>query len=94
MHLYIFRVTVVTLMLLIGMGCQTDKSLPKSPNIILILADDLGWADLPAYGNRFNETPNLDRLVEEGMRFTNAMLPVRFAHPPGPVSRQDNTQPG
>jgi uncharacterized sulfatase len=40
------------------------------PNIVLILADDLGWADLPSYGNRFNETPNLDRLVREGMRFT------------------------
>jgi arylsulfatase A len=40
------------------------------PNIVLILADDLGWADLPAYGNTFNETPRLDRLAREGMRFT------------------------
>ncbi len=42
------------------------------PNIILILADDLGWADLSSYGNRFNETPRLDRMAREGMRFTQA----------------------
>src|SRR5690606_31757356 len=46
------------------------KNMP--PNIIFILADDLGWADLPAYGNRFNETPNLDRLARQGALFTNA----------------------
>ncbi len=40
------------------------------PNIVLILADDLGWADLSCYGNTFNETPAIDRLASEGMRFT------------------------
>jgi uncharacterized sulfatase len=40
------------------------------PNIILILADDLGWADLGCYGNTFNETPNIDRLAREGLRFS------------------------
>ncbi|MFH1266487.1 MAG: sulfatase, partial [Planctomycetota bacterium] len=42
------------------------------PNIVLILADDLGWADLGCYGNTYHQTPNLDRLAEEGMRFTDA----------------------
>lgn len=42
----------------------------RLPNIILILADDLGWADLACYGNTYNETPRLDRLAREGMRFT------------------------
>lgn len=41
------------------------------PNFVLILADDLGWADLPAYGNRYNETPRLDRLAGEGVRLTH-----------------------
>ncbi len=40
------------------------------PNIIIILADDLGYADLACYGNRFNETPHIDRLASRGMRFT------------------------
>ncbi len=40
------------------------------PNMILILADDLGWADLGCYGNKFNETPNIDRLAGQGLRFT------------------------
>jgi len=42
------------------------------PNIVFILADDLGWSDLPVYGNKFNEAPNLGKLAKEGMRFTNA----------------------
>ncbi|GAB3921649.1 sulfatase [Larkinella terrae] len=44
----------------------------SSPNIIIILADDLGWSELGCYGNRFNETPHLDRLAAGGMRFTQA----------------------
>jgi arylsulfatase A len=44
----------------------------EKPNIIFFLADDLGWADLPVYGNKFNEAPNLNKLAEEGMIFKNA----------------------
>lgn len=51
---------------------ESDPSDPTQPNIVFILADDLGWADLPAYGNPFNEAPHLDQLAAEGMRFTNA----------------------
>jgi len=42
------------------------------PNFILILIDDLGWVDLGCYGSSFHETPHLDRLAQEGMRFTDA----------------------
>jgi len=42
------------------------------PNIILIVVDDMGWSDLGCYGNDFHETPNIDRLAENGIRFTNA----------------------
>ena len=42
------------------------------PNIVLILADDLGWSDLGCYGADLHETPNLDRLAQQGMRFTDA----------------------
>ncbi|WP_296702657.1 sulfatase [Algoriphagus sp.] len=44
----------------------------KRPNIVLIMADDLGGRDLPSYGNKFNETPNIDRLASQGMLFRNA----------------------
>lgn len=44
----------------------------NKPNIVFILADDLGWADLPTYGNRFNEAPNLERMAKEGLTFSNA----------------------
>jgi arylsulfatase A-like enzyme len=40
-------------------------------NVIVILVDDLGWTDLSCYGSTFYETPNLDRLAKEGMRFTD-----------------------
>jgi arylsulfatase A-like enzyme len=42
------------------------------PNIVLILADDLGWKDVGYQGSDFYETPNIDRLAKEGMVFTNA----------------------
>ena len=43
----------------------------ERPNIVVLLADDLGWSDLSCYGSRHTHTPNLDRLAEEGMRFTD-----------------------
>jgi N-acetylgalactosamine-6-sulfatase len=42
----------------------------RPPNVVLILADDLGWGDLHCYGHPYSKTPNLDRLASEGTRFT------------------------
>jgi arylsulfatase A len=42
----------------------------KPPNVILIIADDFGWTDLACYGSDFYESPHLDRLARDGMRFT------------------------
>lgn len=50
---------------------QAGRSL-AAPNVIVILVDDLGWADLGCYGSRFHQTPNLDRMAREGLRFTDA----------------------
>ncbi len=44
----------------------------EKPNIIFILIDDMSWADPACYGSEFYETPNIDRLAEDGMRFTDA----------------------
>jgi arylsulfatase A len=44
----------------------------RPPNVIVILVDDLGWADLGCYGSTFHQTPNIDRLAHAGVRFTQA----------------------
>ncbi len=53
----------------------------QKPNIVFILADDLGWGDLGCYGNRFYETPNLDKLAADGMRFTQAYAAANCCSP-------------
>lgn len=45
---------------------------PERPNIVVIMADDLGWMDLHCQGNPLLDTPHLDQLASQGMRFTNA----------------------
>ena len=50
-------------------SCAAD---PSRPNVVLILMDDLGWADLGCYGSTYHKSPNIDRLAAEGMRFTQA----------------------
>jgi arylsulfatase A len=50
---------------------------PQHPNVVILLADDLGWSDLGCYGGDLHETPNIDRLAREGVRFTQAYaMPV------------------
>src|SRR6202048_237821 len=48
----------------------TAQTTTSQPNIIFILADDLGYGDLGCYGQKQIQTPNIDRLAAEGMRFT------------------------
>ncbi len=50
-------------------------------NVVFILADDLGWADLGCYGSTFYETPHLDRLARQGMRFTDAYAAASVCSP-------------
>ena len=51
------------------------------PNIVLFYIDDLGWSDLGCQGSTFYETPHIDRLAGEGMRFTNAYSPCPVCSP-------------
>jgi arylsulfatase A-like enzyme len=51
------------------------------PNVVLIVLDDLGWADLGCYGSQFHKSPNIDRLAKEGMRFTQAYAAAPVCSP-------------
>ena len=51
------------------------------PNVVFILADDLGWADLGCYGNPYNRTPHLDSLARRGVRFTQAYAAAPVCSP-------------
>src|SRR5436305_13898699 len=53
----------------------------RQPNIVFVLVDDLGWTELGCYSNHFNETPNLDRLAAQGMRFTQAYASAAVCSP-------------
>jgi len=50
---------------------HADSAEPRPPNVVLILADDLGWTDLGCQGSKYYETPSIDRLAAAGMRFTD-----------------------
>ena len=50
-------------------GCAQKQEAPR-PNVVFILADDLGWGDLGCYGQQLIETPNIDALARAGVRFT------------------------
>ncbi|HPE76803.1 MAG TPA: sulfatase [Draconibacterium sp.] len=62
--------TILQLILLLVTSASIAQN--KQPNIVFILADDLGWKDLGCYGNQFTETPNIDKLAANGIRFTDA----------------------
>ena len=73
---------VFRVMILLGVGfVAAHANAADRPNVVFVLADDLGWAELGCYGNGFNETPNLDRLAQEGMRFTHAYAAAPVCSP-------------
>jgi arylsulfatase A-like enzyme len=63
-------IAVAIVVLVAGFAGQMDANAAPRPNIIFILADDLGYGDLSCYGQKNFTTPQLDRLAAEGMRFT------------------------
>jgi len=60
----------------VGAAPVADK-----PNILMIVIDDLGWMDLGCQGSRFYQTPHVDRLAAEGMRFTDAYASASICSP-------------
>ena len=62
-------------------ACGPASSPDRSPNVVFILADDLGWRDTGLYGSKFFQTPNIDSLAERGMVFTNAYAAAAICSP-------------
>jgi arylsulfatase A-like enzyme len=81
--LLVRRITVCLLATLApaGLARTPVPALARPPNLILILADDLGQRDLGCYGSSFYETPYLDRLAAEGLRFTDAYAAAPVCSP-------------
>jgi len=70
----------------LGASVSCDRGKPAQsastmPNIVLFIADDLGWKDLSYYGNSNITTPNIDRIAAEGMLFTNAFVTASSCSP-------------
>ena len=53
----------------------------QTPNVIIIIADDLGWSQIGCYGSNFYETPNIDKLSKSGIRFSNAYSAASICSP-------------
>jgi len=61
-------------------ACSTEiKQSP--PNIVFFLVDDLGWRDVASFGSTFYDTPNIDRLANEGIKFTHAYAASHVCSP-------------
>jgi len=60
---------------------QTESGQERRPNIVLIVSDDLGYADLGIHGSPDIRTPNIDRLAREGIRFTDAYVSGPYCSP-------------
>lgn len=64
-----------------GIFHQENAIASSRPNFVFILIDDLGWRDLGCYGSTFYETPHIDRLAGQGMRFTSAYAAAPVCSP-------------
>ena len=64
--------TLMDIPILLNAAQAVGAEKQQLPNIVMFLVDDLGWGDLGCYGNTFHETPNIDKLAHDGMKFTRA----------------------
>lgn len=71
------RLLFIPVVLLAGLGLKAADR----PNVLFILADDLGWRDLSVEGSTFYESPNIDRIANEGVRFTNGYATCQVCSP-------------
>lgn len=75
------QLQILSILLIIGIGCEPKKEVEQSPNIILIIGDDISWEDIGAYGHPSIRTPNIDQLANEGLRFNNMFVTASSCSP-------------
>src|ERR1051326_6740193 len=68
------RIKPLSALLALGIACSAAAA-TKRPNIVFILADDLGYTDLACYGSKYYETPNIDRLRTHGISLYHGQTP-------------------
>ncbi len=68
-------------LLVMTLIASAEQARPERPNFIVFIADDIGWNDIGAYGNEIVQTPNIDRIATEGVKFTNAFLTTSSCSP-------------
>jgi arylsulfatase A-like enzyme len=73
--------TIIRLVLLVNLLLGVAFAEARKPNIVFFLVDDLGWSDVGCFGSPFYDTPNIDQLAEEGVRFTNAYAACHVCSP-------------
>ncbi|XP_071835298.1 N-acetylgalactosamine-6-sulfatase-like [Apostichopus japonicus] len=71
MHRDRYRLLILLGVMFVGLVSGNPKKTSRNPNIIILFMDDMGWGDPGCYGNEAQETPNIDRLAEQGALFTD-----------------------
>ena len=71
MKYYSFKLLFIAFFIL---GCTNDIDTKTKPNILFIMSDDHAYQAISAYDDRLIQTPNIDRIADEGMLFTNASV--------------------
>lgn len=77
----LYTILSCTCIAFFSLACQTEETPPKPPNIVFILADDLGAHDLGYSGSTYYETPHIDRIAQEGFIFTQGYAASRVCSP-------------
>lgn len=76
-----WRRTILAVIILVHFSLFRTNAQDPPPNIIVFIADDVSWNDLGCYGNTIVHTPNIDRLAENGLKFTNFYLTASSCSP-------------
>ena len=79
--MYVKLAILASVLLSIAPAASSAQEPGRKPNIVFILADDLGINDLGCYGRKDQPTPNLDKLAKQGLRFTSAYAAASICSP-------------